>query len=119
MQGERFHGAFTAMKLRGPVVGGGFGIWGGLFSTFDCAFAGLRQKEDAWNSIISGAASGAVLSARSGWKMACSSAVFGGLVLAMIEGVGVLLNRQSAEMTRPQAPILPPELVQQAQLQHA
>jgi hypothetical protein len=43
---------------------GNFAVWGGLFSTFDCCLMGLRGKEDPWNSIGSGAITGAVLAAR-------------------------------------------------------
>ena len=39
-------------------------MWGGLFSTFDCCLMGIRGKEDPWNSIGSGAITGAVLAAR-------------------------------------------------------
>lgn len=53
-QGERFVGAISSMKARAPVTGGNFGIWGGMFSTFDCAIKGIRQKEDAFNAIASG-----------------------------------------------------------------
>jgi hypothetical protein len=49
-QGERRIGAITAIKARAPVLGGNFGVWGGLFSTFDCAVKGVRQKEDPWNA---------------------------------------------------------------------
>lgn len=38
--GERRIGAITAMKARAPVLGGNFGVWGGLFSTYDCAVKG-------------------------------------------------------------------------------
>jgi mitochondrial import inner membrane translocase subunit TIM17 len=38
--GERRIGALTAMKARAPVLGGNFGVWGGLFSTYDCAVKG-------------------------------------------------------------------------------
>ena len=38
--GERRIGALTAMKARAPVLGGNFGVWGGLFSSFDCAVKG-------------------------------------------------------------------------------
>lgn len=31
--GERRIGALTAIKARAPVLGGNFGVWGGLFST--------------------------------------------------------------------------------------
>ncbi len=29
----------------------GAGVWGGLFSTFDCAVKGVRKKEDPYNAI--------------------------------------------------------------------
>ncbi len=48
--GERRIGALTAIKARAPVLGGNFGVWGGLFSTYDCAFKGIRKKEDPWNA---------------------------------------------------------------------
>ncbi len=47
------------------MFAGNFAVWGGLFSTFDCALVHIRQKEDPWNSITSGALTGAVLAARS------------------------------------------------------
>ena len=40
----------TAIKARAPVLGGNFGVWGGLFSTFDCAVKGIRKKEDPYNA---------------------------------------------------------------------
>ena len=64
-QGERFVGAISSIKARAPVTGGNFGIWGGLFSTFDCTVKGIRQKEDAWNAIISGFMTGGTLALRS------------------------------------------------------
>jgi mitochondrial import inner membrane translocase subunit TIM17 len=48
--GERRIGAVTAIKARAPVLGGNFGVWGGLFSTFDCAVKGIRKKEDPYNA---------------------------------------------------------------------
>lgn len=65
MKGERFVGAISSIKARAPVTGGNFGVWGGMFSTFDCAVKGWRQKEDAWNAIISGFMTGGCLAARS------------------------------------------------------
>jgi len=43
---------------------GNFAVWGGMFSTFDCCLMFVRGKEDPWNSIGSGALTGAVLMAR-------------------------------------------------------
>lgn len=51
--GERRIGALTAIKARAPVLGGNFGVWGGLFSTFDCAVKGVRKKEDPYNASMS------------------------------------------------------------------
>jgi mitochondrial import inner membrane translocase subunit TIM17 len=44
-------GAVSAIKARAPVLGGNFGVWGGLFSTYDCAVKSIRQKEDPWKYI--------------------------------------------------------------------
>nr|GEW12379.1 mitochondrial import inner membrane translocase subunit TIM17-2-like [Tanacetum cinerariifolium] len=53
----------------------------------------VRQKEDPWNSIIAGAAAGGFLSLRQGVGLAVRSAVFGGVLLGLIEGVGIMLNK--------------------------
>ncbi|CAO3610695.1 unnamed protein product [Cunninghamella blakesleeana] len=94
------------MKARAPVLGGNFAAWGGLFSTFDCAFKGIRQKEDPWNSILSATLTGGVLAARSGAKAAAVSAVVGGSLLALIEGIGIAISRWTAESNRPTMPQL-------------
>ena len=65
---RRALGALTRVKERAPVLGGQFAAWGLCFATFDCTFAHLRQKEDPINSIMSGAAAGAVMAARSEWQ---------------------------------------------------
>lgn len=43
---------------------GNFAVWGGLYSTLDCVLIAVRDKEDPWNSIGSGAMTGAILAAR-------------------------------------------------------
>ena len=105
-------------------------MWGGLFSTIDCGLVRLRGKEDPWNSITSGALTGAVLAARSecpnprpqplhpalpvltalhfphpllspGGPLAMvGSAMMGGILLALIEGVGIHLTRYTAQQFR-------------------
>lgn len=97
-------GAVSAMKARAPVLGGNFAVWGGLFSTFDCGLKGIRQKEDPWNSIISGGLTGGVLAARGGVKAAAVSAVVGGALLALIEGVGIGITRLTADQNKPVMP---------------
>lgn len=57
----------AAVKARAPVLGGNFGIWGTMFSTFDCTVKGVRQKEDYWNSVIAGFMTGGSLAIRGAW----------------------------------------------------
>ena len=111
---SRFYGSMIAMKTRAPIVGGSFAIWGGVFASFDCTIAYIRQKvsfsflcsalntqillpvrtqEDAWNAITSGALTGGVLAIRSGPKAAMRNAIAGGVILAVIEGVGLWISR--------------------------
>ncbi|KAJ0031417.1 mitochondrial import inner membrane translocase subunit TIM17-2-like [Pistacia vera] len=91
--GSRLVGGSQAVRMNAPRVGGSFAVWGGLFSTFDCTMVYVRQKEDPWNSIIAGAATGGFLSMRQGFGAASRSAVFGGVLLALIEGAGIMLNK--------------------------
>lgn len=50
--GERRIGALATIKARAPVLGGNFGVWGGLFSIYDCSVKGIRKKKDPYNAII-------------------------------------------------------------------
>ncbi|KAK8602497.1 hypothetical protein V6N12_052303 [Hibiscus sabdariffa] len=101
--GARLIGGTQAVRMNAPRVGGSFAVWGGLFSTFDCTMVYVRQKEDPWNSIIAGAATGGFLSMRQGFGAASRSAVFGGVLLALIEGAGIMLNKV---LSQPQMPIM-------------
>ncbi|KAL3498523.1 hypothetical protein ACH5RR_041255 [Cinchona calisaya] len=92
-KGERLIGGTQAVRMNAPRIGGGFAVWGGLFSTFDCTMVYLRQKEDPWNSIIAGAATGGILQMRQGFASASRSAMFGGVLLALIEGSAIMLNK--------------------------
>jgi len=76
-------------------------VWGGLFSMFDCTLVAIRKKEDPYNSIISGAATGGVLAARGGWRAAGRSAAVGGVLLAMIEGLQIALTKMLSEPSAP------------------
>ncbi|XP_060213900.1 mitochondrial import inner membrane translocase subunit TIM17-2-like [Lycium barbarum] len=102
-KGERLIGGTQAVRMNAPRIGGSFAVWGGLFSVFDCSMVYVRQKEDPWNSIFAGAATGGFLQMRQGVRAASRSAVFGGVLLALIEGAGIMLNKA---MVAPQeAPI--------------
>ncbi|KAJ8768603.1 hypothetical protein K2173_023507 [Erythroxylum novogranatense] len=100
--GTRLVGGTQAVRMNAPRVGGSFAVWGGLFSAFDCSMVYLRQKEDPWNSIIAGAATGGFLSMRQGFAASSRAAVFGGVLLALIEGAGIMLNKvMSAQQSMP------------------
>ncbi|KAI8035157.1 mitochondrial import inner membrane translocase subunit Tim17-A [Drosophila gunungcola] len=94
--GHRFVGGLAAVKTRSPRIGGSFASWGCVFSIVDCSLVHLREKEDPWNSIMSGAIAGGILSSRNGVAAMCGSAIMGGVLLSMIEGVGILFTRISA-----------------------
>ncbi|XP_033170973.1 mitochondrial import inner membrane translocase subunit Tim17-B [Drosophila mauritiana] len=97
---RRFAGGLAAVKARSPTIGGNFAAWGCVFSIVDCSLVHLRQKEDPWNSIMSGAIAGGLLSSRNGVAAMFGSAIIGGVLLSMIEGVGILFTRISAEQFR-------------------
>ena len=59
-------------------------MWGGLYSTFDCVLISLRDKEDPWNSIGSGAITGAILAARSGIRASIGAAIAGTCVCVCV-----------------------------------
>mmetsp|Transcript_13159 Transcript_13159/g.24730 ORF Transcript_13159/g.24730 Transcript_13159/m.24730 type:complete len:251 (-) Transcript_13159:28-780(-) len=90
---SRLKGALNASTARGPILGGQFAVWGGIFACCDCTLTAIRQKEDPWNSIISGATTGGILAARAGPKAMAQAAVVGGVLLGLIEGMGVMMNK--------------------------
>ena len=92
-RGHMMAQALSRVQTRVPILGGSFAIWGTLFSCFDCSFTYLRKKEDPWNAIMSGAATGGLLAARAGIKVAAKNAVVGGVILAAIEGLNVMVSR--------------------------
>ncbi|KAJ0977379.1 hypothetical protein J5N97_012853 [Dioscorea zingiberensis] len=119
-KGERLVGGVQAVRMNAPRVGGSFAVWGGLFSAFDCTMVYVRQKEDPWNSIIAGAATGGFLQMRQGLRPATRNALFGGVLLALIEGAGIMLNRVLSvpqnlpPMEDPNAAMMPPNVAAMA-----
>lgn len=95
-RGERMLGMTTAVKVRAPVLGGNFAVWGLLFSSFDCTLVGIRKKEDPWNSITAGACTSGLLAIRAGRKAVAKNFVIGGVLLALIEGLGIAITRSLA-----------------------
>ncbi|KAL1844747.1 hypothetical protein VTK73DRAFT_1874 [Phialemonium thermophilum] len=105
---ERLIGSVTAIKARAPVLGGNFGVWGGLFSTYDCAIKGIRKKEDPYNAIGAGFLTGGSLAMRGGLKAARNGAIGCAVLLAVIEGVGITFQKMFAASTKLEAPLPPP-----------
>lgn len=103
---RRLYGSIANIKAKAPITGGNFAVWGGLFSALDCSLVYIRKKEDPWNSIMSGAATGAILSIRNGKVAMLGSAVVGGILLAMIEGMGILITRFTAEQFNPAGAVM-------------
>ncbi|RFU27634.1 hypothetical protein B7463_g8713, partial [Scytalidium lignicola] len=101
---ERLIGSMVAIKARAPVLGGNFGVWGGVFSLSDCAIKGIRKKEDPWNAIGAGFMTGGSLAIRGGFKAARNSAIGCAVLLGVIEGVGIGFQRMMAENTRLDVP---------------
>lgn len=94
--GSKRDGMIKAVRQRAPILGGAFAVWGMFFSSFDCSFMALRGVEDPWNSIMAGAATGGTLAARAGWKAIARSSAMGGVLLGLIEGLGVMMNNVMA-----------------------
>lgn len=95
--------------MRAPVLGGNFGVWGGLFSTFDCTVKGIRKKEDPYNAIIAGFFTGGSLAIRGGYKAARNGAIGCAVLLAVIEGVGIAFQKMMAGGTKLDLPAPPPQ----------
>ena len=70
---------------------GNFGVWGCMYSSFDCSLIWLRDKEDPWNSIGSGFLTGGLLMARNGPKAALGSAVLGELFDTVCSNDGLVM----------------------------
>lgn len=100
----KVQGMMEAVKLNGPRIGGQFAVWGLMFSSFDCSLLYLRNgTEDPWNSITAGFLTGGALAVRNGPRVALGSACFGGVILALIEGMQIGLAKMTHEQMSPAA----------------
>ncbi|KAF4465013.1 Sugar transporter [Fusarium albosuccineum] len=98
--GQRWTGVITSIKLRVPVLGGNFGIWGGLFSTYRCAVTGVRGKEDVWSAIGAGFLTGGSLAMRGGLREAVRGGIECAVLLAAIEGTNITFSKMLAGSTK-------------------
>ena len=97
---NRLLSGVQALKARGPVYGGNFAVWAGLFSTIDCTLMSLRGKEDPWNSILAGAAASGTLAMRTGVGGMVAGAIGGAVILALIESIPIAMTRYQASQQR-------------------
>ena len=56
----------------------------------------MRQKEDPWNSILSGAATGGILSLRQGFRSVDSS-MHGAIFFALVNGAIIMAQRSQPD----------------------
>lgn len=91
--GARFAGGLEAVRMNVPRTGGNFALWGGLYSVCDCTLVYYRQKEDPWNSILSGAATGGILSLRQGFRAVVRSSIHGAVFFALFQGAIAMMQR--------------------------
>lgn len=91
--GARFTGGLEAMRMNVPRIGSSFAVWGGLYSVCDCTLVYVRQKEDPWNSILSGAATGGILSLRQGFRSAIRSSMHGAILFALLNVTIIMMQR--------------------------
>lgn len=102
-RGERMIGGLHMMQLRSPILAGNFAVWGGMFASYDCLLMHVREKEDPWNAICSGAFTGATLAARAGVRTAATQGLIGGVFLALIEGLSLVMTKWMSKRTQESA----------------
>lgn len=102
-EGMKFKGVVSAVKNRAPILGGSFAMWGMFYSTYDCSLLGIRGKDDIWNSITAGFLTGGTLAIRQGPKPAFRSALIGGAILGVIEGLQLFIQDMFQKQYDPQA----------------
>ena len=99
---QRIWSGLCLVRNRAPFLGGSFGLWGGLFSSFDCMLIHYRQKDDPYNAMIAGFLTGGVLQIRAGVQQAFKQALIGGFIIMLIEGVSniftAIATRRQHEM---------------------
>ncbi|CAM8901788.1 unnamed protein product [Rhodiola kirilowii] len=103
--GQRFIGATQAVGMNANWFPKQLAVYSCLFDTFECTLISLRQKDDAWNEIVAGAASFGCLDIRRGLVKASRRALIGGVVVAALTGVESMW-RKSQDMPKRQNMII-------------
>jgi mitochondrial import inner membrane translocase subunit TIM17 len=107
--GHRMRSGVELARVRGPVVGGNFASWGGVYAIIDLGLVKWRKKEDPWNALIAGSLTGTTLALRSGVRSAVQNGVVGGVLLGAVEAFGMYLQkfiqrRSPMQQTAPKPP---------------
>ncbi len=64
------YSGFCHVRNRAPLLGGNFGLWGGMFSSIECMLIYYRQKDDGRNAVAAGFITGGLLAIRGGAAVA-------------------------------------------------
>lgn len=99
--GERLKGISSTVRLQAPLTAGRFGAWCGLLGIFNCAFVSIYPLGEKWNSILAGGFTSGSLAIRGGYKPFRNQFIFGSIIMAVFEGMGIFMNRHMAQMERP------------------
>ncbi|GKE03047.1 hypothetical protein Tco_1391030 [Tanacetum coccineum] len=100
--GARFIGGAQAVRMNAPRVAGRFGLWGGLYSTLNCALAYARQKEDLWNPMLAGTAASGLVSMRKGFGPMARAAMGCAALFAFMDGMAITFERFMSPQARMQ-----------------
>uniref|UniRef100_A0A7M4ECI5 Translocase of inner mitochondrial membrane 17B n=1 Tax=Crocodylus porosus TaxID=8502 RepID=A0A7M4ECI5_CROPO len=98
-------GSINAMWVQAPQIGSGFLVWGSLF-IIDCELVQMQGKEGPWNSITSEALTGTLLTSCSNPLAMVGFPMIGGIFLALIEGLRILLTHFMVQQLQNPTPFM-------------
>lgn len=105
-RGDKLAGGWMNAKVRGPIYGGNFAIWGGLYTMSDLLLQRARGASDGYNSVLAGALTGGALAARAGFKQFYRNAAIGGVLLGVIEGFSTVMGAFKGQAVDVPGPIM-------------
>jgi import inner membrane translocase subunit TIM17 len=73
-------------------------MWAGIYSMSECTLTTLRNTDDAYNKILSGAITGGVLALRAGPRIAMKNGLIGGIILGSIVLFELIMVKQQKRM---------------------
>lgn len=91
-------GGLNLIKKRGPLLGGSFCAWMGLFGTFQCVMLYLRGKDTHINQTIAGGLTGATINIRGGWRYALRGGVSGAVFIGIFNIMEIFMMKNQYKM---------------------